>query len=98
MGNLDAEHLQLAVNPWCAPTGIVSRHRSDKFAHLRCDEWAPASPATGLPRPVQSKALAVLAHQGIRFEDLQCLQATRPQVVETDPELPLTPVKSESLA
>lgn len=52
--------------------------------------------ATGLPGPVQSKALAVPAHQGIRFENLQCLQATRPQAVEPDPEQPLMPVKSES--
>lgn len=38
------------------------------------------------------------AHQGIWFEDLQCLQATGPQAVEPDPEQPLPPVKSESLA
>ena len=99
LGNLDAEHLQLAVNPWCAaPADVVSRHRSDQFAHLGCDGWSPAYPAAGLPGPVQSKALAMPAHQGVQFEDLQCLQAVRPQAVEPDPEQPLTPVKSESFA
>jgi len=38
------------------------------------------------------------AHQGIWFEDPQCLQALWPQTVEPDPEQPLTPVKSESFA
>ena len=32
----------------------------------------------------------------IRFEDLQRLQATWPQAVESDPEQPLAPVKPES--
>jgi len=98
LGDVNAEHLQLAVNSWCAPANVVSRHCPDKFAYLRCDGWTPAPAATGLPGPVQSKALAVPAHQGIRFEDLQCLQASRPQAVEPDPEQPFTPAKSESLA
>ena len=38
------------------------------------------------------------AHQGVWFEGLQCMQATRPQAVEPDPEQSLTPVKSESFA
>jgi endonuclease III len=54
--------------------------------------------ATGFPGPIKSKTLAVPANQGIRFEDLQCLQATGPQAVERDLEQPLTPVKTESLA
>jgi hypothetical protein len=37
-------------------------------------------------------------HPGIRFEDLQCLQVTLPQSIETDPEQPLKSVKSESVA
>jgi hypothetical protein len=45
-----------------------------------------------------ARDIAVPAHQGIRFKDLQCLQATRPQAVEPDPEQPLMPVKSESFA
>ena len=73
LGDVDAEHLQLAVNPRRAPANVVARHRPDKFAYLGCDGWAATYPATGLSCPVQSKALAVPAHQGIRFEDLQCL-------------------------
>ena len=42
--------------------------------------------ATGFSGPIKSKAFAVPAHQGIRFEDPQCLQATEPQAVEPDPE------------
>ena len=98
LGDVDAEQLKFAVNARCTPANVVSRHRPDKIAHLRCDGWAPAHPATGLPGPVQSKALAVPAHQGIRFEDLQCLQATGPQVVQPDPEQPLIAAKPESLA
>jgi hypothetical protein len=37
LGDVNAEHLQLAVNSWCAPANVVSRHCPDKFAHLRCD-------------------------------------------------------------
>jgi len=98
LGDVDAEQLKFAVNSRCTPANIVPRHRPDKFADLRCDGWAPTHAATGLPGPVQSKALAVPAHQGIRFEDLQCLQATWPQAVEPDPEQPLAPVKLESFA
>jgi len=48
--------------------------------------------ATRLPGPVQSKAFAMPAHQGIWFEDPQCLQALWPQTVEPDPEQPLLSV------
>ena len=61
-------------------------------------KFAPTRPATGLPGPVQSKALAVPAYQGIGFEDLEYLQATWPQAVEPNPEQPLVPVESESFA
>jgi hypothetical protein len=40
----------------------------------------------------------VPAYHGIRFEDLQYLQATWPQAVEPNPEQPLAPVKPESFA
>ena len=98
LGDMDAQQLKFAVNSRCTPANVVSKHRPDKIAHLRCDGWAPAHPATGFPGPIKSKALAVPAHQGIWFEDPQCLQATGPQAVEADPEQPLTPVKTESLA
>ena len=81
LGDVNAEHLQLAVNPRCTPANVVARHCPDKFAHLGGDGWTPTPAATGLPGPVQSKALAMPAHQGIRFEDLWCLQATWPQAV-----------------
>ena len=100
LGDMDAQQLKFAVNSRCTPANVVSKHRPDKIAHLRCDGWAPAHPATGLPGPVQSKALAVPVHQGIRFEDLQCLYTIRPQAVEPDPdpdpEQSLTTVKSQS--
>ena len=78
LGDVNAEYLQLAVNPRCTPANVVARHCPDKFAHLGCDGWTPTPAATVLPGLVQSKALAVPTHQGIRFEDLQCLQASRP--------------------
>ena len=96
--DMDAQQLKFTVNSRCAPANVVSRHRPDQFAHLRCDGWPPTEAATGFPGPIKSEALAVPAHQGIWFEDLQCLQAPWPQTVEPDPEQPLTPVKSESLA
>jgi len=70
LGDVDAEQLKFAVNPRCTPANVVAGHCPDKFAHLGCDRWSPAHLATGLPGPVQPKALAVPAHQGIRFEDL----------------------------
>ncbi len=94
--DVNPKQLKFAVNPRCAPANVVSRHRPDKFAYLGCDGWVPSHSATGLPGPVQSKSLAVPAHQDIWFEDLQFVQAIRPQSAEPDPEQPLTPVKSES--
>jgi len=96
LGNLDAEQLKFAVNPRCTPANVVLGHRPDKFAYHRCDGWAPAYPATGIPGPVQSKAFAVSAYQGVRSEYPQCLQTAGPQAVEPDPEQSLTPVKAES--
>ena len=96
LGNDDAEHLQFAVNSRRTPANVVSRHRSDKFSYPGIDGWASAPVAKRLPGPIQPKALAVPAHQGIRFENLECLQTARPQPVEPNPEQTLTPVESES--
>ncbi len=63
LGDMDAEQLKFAVNPWFTPANVVPGHRPDEFAYLRCDGWAPAPPATGLPGPVPSKALAMPAYQ-----------------------------------
>ena len=98
LGDVDAEHLQFAVNPWRTPANVISGHRPDKFAHIGGDGWTPAPAATGLPGPIQPEALAVPAHQGIRFENLQCLQTARPEAIEPDPKKPLAPVESEPFA
>ena len=70
LGDDDAEHLQFAVNSRCTPANVVSRHRSDKFSYPWIDGWASSPVARGLPGPIQLKALAVPAHQGIRFEKI----------------------------
>ena len=47
LGNFDAEHLQLTVNPWCTPANVISGHRLDKFTYLGINGWAPTPAATG---------------------------------------------------
>jgi len=95
LGDIDAEHLQLPVHARCAPEGILLREPANESADLRGNRRSPAATRAGFPGPVEVKALAMPAHQGVRLEDGECRQTTRPEAVEPDPEEALGATEAE---
>ena len=98
LGDIDAEHLQFPVHARCAPQGIVLREPANEVSGLWGDRGPPTTASPRLPGPIQLKALAVPAHQGVRFEQGECLEAARPEAVQPDPEEALAATETEPFA
>ncbi len=98
LGDIDAEHLEFPVHARCAPEGILLREPTNEGAGLRGDRGLPTTASVQLPGPVQPKALAVPAYQGVRVEDGECLETARPEAVEPDPEEALAATETEPFA
>ncbi len=98
LGEIDAEHLQLPVHARCAPQGIFLREPANEGADLRGDPGPPTTASPRLPAPVQPKAFAVPAHQGVRLEEDERLEAAGPEAVEPDPEEALGATETEPFA
>ena len=98
LGDIDAEHLQLPVHTGCAPQGVLLREPSNEVSALRGDRGPPTTVSPRLPGPVQPKALAVPAHQGLRLEDGECLEAAGPEPLEADPDKTLTAAETKPFA
>jgi hypothetical protein len=42
----EPEHQQLAMNPWCSPQKILTRHADDELANLSGDSGPSTAPTT----------------------------------------------------
>jgi len=85
--NVEAKHLQFAMNPWRAPRWIVRNHAEDEFAEFNADAL-PAG-ASGMPRepgPIQLEAGPVPSHNGLRLNENQCLPPPEPEAPQYHPE------------
>ena len=60
LGDLDTQHLQLAVNARGTPANVLAGHAADESAHFGKD-GAPTAPPTAMrfPGPIQTKALTM---------------------------------------
>jgi hypothetical protein len=57
LGYVEAEHEQLAVDPWRSPDRILRHHPADQVADAPVYWWPPRSPAsTREPSPVEPEA------------------------------------------
>jgi hypothetical protein len=85
--NVEAKHLQFAMNPWRAPRWIVRNHAEDEFAEFTAD--ALPARANGMPRepgPIQLETGPVPAHNGLRLDENQCLPPPGPEAPQNHPE------------
>jgi hypothetical protein len=56
--NIEAQHHQLTMNPWCAPGGVFGNHAKDEFAQFFDDAFSScAIPMPREPRPHWTLAL-----------------------------------------
>ncbi len=73
LGDVDAQHLQLAVNSRCTPAKVIARHAPNELTDFLRNRRTTAPSTARLPSPIKPKALAVPPHQSIGLEDMQCL-------------------------
>src|SRR5262245_28464181 len=74
LGDLKAEHQQLAVDPRCSPPWVA--HPSDEIAQLSIDLW-PSCPLARFPTPERREARTMPPKDGFR-ERLRCSEQARP--------------------
>ena len=94
---MDAEHLEFTVNTRCTPS-ILPRYRTNELSDFRGDGGSTTATAARFPRLVKPKARAVPAHQGVWLSDRECLKTVGPKAIESNPEDPFAPAKSDPLA
>ena len=84
----DAEHLQLAVNPWRTPQRIGRHHPFDQAANLgrRGRSASPTAPRLGPPGPESAKPLALPADDGVSLYVEQRAAPAVPNAGQTYPE------------
>ena len=87
-GDGDAEHLQFAMNPRCAPERIGSRHPLDQPANLDGGGGPPRTTAmeSRQPRPESAKSFALPARDSVGLEIDERAAPTGPPLAESDPE------------
>src|SRR5260370_25222933 len=88
--DVEPEHLQLTVDSWRTPSGVVSHHTGDEFAQrfrrrLSAGLKAPARD----PLPVHLESGAMPAYDGLGLDNEQRLFPSRPAPPQGDPEEPV---------
>src|SRR5262249_23179240 len=89
LGDLKAEHQQLAMNPRCSPLWVFSAHSSDEIAQLSIDLWSPC-PLPRFPTPECREARAVPSKDGLRLNDPGRVEQARPEPGYPDQQGPVT--------
>ena len=84
--DLEAELLELAVDPGRAPQGVGASHRADQRADLRGDGGAAGPVPAALPGPEQPEACPLPPDDGLGLDDGDDLRPAVPQTGEQDPE------------
>jgi hypothetical protein len=85
--NVEAKHLQFAMNPWRVPRWVLPNHAEDEFAEFNADalpagtNWMPRKPG-----PIQLEAGPVSSHNGLRLNENQCLPPPGPEAPQYHPE------------
>ena len=91
LADSDPKFKKLTMDPRCAPKRVLSRHSADQGLNVRRN-CGPASLAwPRLPRPEESRALAVPSHHGIRLDDHHRPKTAGPESVEQNPEDSIEP-------
>jgi len=65
----DAELQELAADPFCAPGAVVGGHAANELYGVRCEAGLPQRRSLRLAPPEQTKAFAMPAEDGLRFNE-----------------------------
>jgi hypothetical protein len=87
LGDIEAEHLQFAMNLRRAPNRILRDPAKDEFAHFLADTSSShAEPMPRQPRPIQLESRPMPADDGLRLNEDQCPLPFRPEPLQDPPE------------
>src|SRR5580658_4219348 len=85
--NVEAKHLQFAMNPWRAPGWVLPNHAEDEFAEFNADVLpAGTNGMAREPGPIQLEAGPMPSHNGLRLNENQCLPPPGPEPPQYHPE------------
>ena len=85
--NVEAKHLQLAVNARRSPGRVLGDHTEDKLSQFPADTSSSnAGPMPGDPGPVQLKPCPMPANNGLGLDKDQCPRPFQPKPPQDQPE------------
>ena len=89
-GDVEAKHLQFAMNAWGTPGWILGDHAEDELAQLFADALpARANLMPREPSPIHLESGTVPSHDSLRLNEDQHLPPTRPKPPQHHPEQPV---------
>src|SRR4029450_9663386 len=88
LGDLEAELLEFAVDPGCAPQGVGASHGADQRAELGGDGGAAGPGPAALPGPEQPEACPLPPDDGLGFDEQDGLRPAVPQGGGDGPKTP----------
>src|SRR5262249_32703389 len=95
LGDLKAEHQQLAVDPRCSPPRVFLAHPSDEIAQLSIDLWPPC-PLPRFPTPERRESRRTPAKNGLRLTDMRRTEQARPAPGHPDQQGAVTAAQSKT--
>lgn len=85
--NIEAEHLQFAVNARSAPGRVLSNHAKDELTQFRADTFSARTGAMPRePRPIGSESRTVPANNRLRLNENQRRLPSTPEPPQYHPE------------
>ena len=86
-GNIEAEHLQLAMNSWRTPGRVLGNHAENDLPQFPAHAFpSRTSPVSRNPRPIQLEPGSVPANHRLRLDEDQCPPPTSPEAPQANPE------------
>ena len=85
--NIEAEHLQLAMNPWRTSDRVLGNHAENDLPQFPANTFSPrASPMSRKPDPIQLESRPMPANDRLRLDEDQCSLPASPEAPQHHPE------------
>src|SRR5262245_14821559 len=95
LGNLKAEHQQLAMDPRRSPLWVLLAHPSDEIAQLATDLWPPC-PLPRFPTPERRETRTMPSKDSLRLNDMRPTEQARPEPGQPHHQGPVTAAQSKA--
>src|SRR5436190_480702 len=89
LGDLEAQHQELAMDPGCSPIRVLLADPSDKVAQTPIDLW-PSCPLSRFPAPERLEARTMPSKNGLRLGHLRGTEQARPKPGHPDQQRSVT--------